>query len=99
MAFTNPLLLSIADAIANELGGGYIGMHLRLRDGVFKLNAGMNARRIWWDVVCGVLKLDTDDALEVERMVGFDGLDLPPQQVSNITSLAPPTDAPSATPS
>jgi hypothetical protein len=99
MAFTNSYLVSVADSVANELGGGYIGVHIRLGDGIFKLNSEPNARQIWWNLVHGILKLDVNVTLEIERRVGFNEIDSPPPLLYNTTSLAFPVDASSHPPS
>ena len=79
MAFANPHLVSIADSIAKELGGGYLGAHIRLGDGVFKSNRESNAGQIWWNLVSGILQVDVNDTAVLERRARYpDTISLPP---------------------
>lgn len=66
MVYSNPELASVADKIARILAGTFLGVHLRLGDGAFKLEAERNSRVIWWQLVHRVLNFSADDALSIE---------------------------------
>ena len=66
MAFANPDLVRAADSIAKELGGTYLGVHIRVGDGHFHSNRFTNARRVWWKLVHQVLGFSIEDALALE---------------------------------
>ena len=53
LAFRNPWLLKPANEIRDRLGGskGYVGVHARVGDGVFKSRAPQNMERAWRDLV------------------------------------------------
>lgn len=67
MAFTNSHLVRAADGIRAALGGAYLGVHLRIGDGVFEWNAPANTRLAWWKLLHLVLGFAHDDILSVER--------------------------------
>lgn len=60
MVFKNEYLDKVSNTIRDRLGGNmsYIGVHLRLGDGVFRDNAAHNAKRIFDDLVEKKLGLD-----------------------------------------
>lgn len=60
MVFKNDYLDKVSNTIRDRLGGNvsYIGVHLRLGDGVFRDNAAHNAERIFDDLVQKKLGLD-----------------------------------------
>lgn len=53
LAFRNPWLIRPADEIRDRLGGpdGYVGVHARVGDGVFRERAGVNMEGTWRRVV------------------------------------------------
>ncbi|KAI8992878.1 hypothetical protein BD414DRAFT_482552 [Trametes punicea] len=67
MAFTNPYLVHAADAIRAALGGSYIGVHLRIGDGLFEWNAPENVRLSWWKLLHLVLGFSNEDILVLEQ--------------------------------
>ncbi|KAH7884984.1 hypothetical protein F5I97DRAFT_1309900 [Phlebopus sp. FC_14] len=67
MTFTNPALIQTANMIYRALGGVYLGAHIRLGDGHFIYDARDNARLIWWKLVQGVVGLDVQAVLALER--------------------------------
>jgi len=104
MAFADPHLVQAADAIARRLGGAYLGVHLRLGDGHFKVSSHANARLVWWKLVHLVLKVPVNEALALERLLPnarSPGAILQPPWVSDaLTTVGtpiplPPDDLPS----
>ncbi|KZS90741.1 hypothetical protein SISNIDRAFT_457354 [Sistotremastrum niveocremeum HHB9708] len=93
MVLANPHLQSSAERIRKQLGEGYIGVHLRIGDGLFSAAAPENARNIWWKVVCGIMELDPQEALRMERLIpgAIDGSEprLPDDLSDIITSTIP----------
>lgn len=67
MAFANLDLVRAADGIRTALGGAYLGVHLRIGDGVFEWNAPENTRLAWWKLLHLVLGFAHDDILALER--------------------------------
>ncbi|KAL7281410.1 hypothetical protein ACG7TL_004723 [Trametes sanguinea] len=67
MAFTNPHLVHAADGIRSALGGSYLGVHLRIGDGIFEWNAPENVRLAWWKLLRLVLGFTDDDILALEQ--------------------------------
>jgi hypothetical protein len=65
----HPLLLGAAQHIAKRLGEGYVGVHLRVGDGVFEESRGENARAIWWSLLRGVFGLDGEVVSKMEEEV------------------------------
>lgn len=51
LAFRNPWLLRPANAVAARLGNVYLGMHARVGDGSFLLNAAVNMERSWRELL------------------------------------------------
>ena len=69
MAFSNPLLMDMADSIRDALGGIYLGAHVRVGDGHFKAEGQANARLEWWRLVHEVLGYGSDETLKLERSI------------------------------
>ncbi|CDO72500.1 hypothetical protein BN946_scf184980.g41 [Trametes cinnabarina] len=67
MAFKNPHLVRAAEVIRAALGGSYLGVHLRIGDGIFEWNAPENVRLAWWKLLKVVLGLTDEDILVLER--------------------------------
>ncbi|KAI0665894.1 hypothetical protein C8Q78DRAFT_1083466 [Trametes maxima] len=67
MAFTNSYLVRAAEGIRATLGGSYLGVHLRIGDGVFEWNAPENVRVVWWKLLRDVLGFGDEDILSIER--------------------------------
>ncbi|KAI9061754.1 hypothetical protein FKP32DRAFT_1575273 [Trametes sanguinea] len=67
MAFTNPHLVSAAETIRTALGVSYLGVHLRIGDGIFEWNAPENVRLAWWKLLRLVLGFTDDDILELDQ--------------------------------
>jgi hypothetical protein len=67
MVFSNRYLTHAANAVADALGGSYIGVHVRLGDGRFKEDGESNVRLIWWKLVHQILQYDRDQTLALER--------------------------------
>ena len=51
LAFRNPWLIRPADEVAARLGNDYLGVHARVGDGAFKVDAGENMELVWWTLV------------------------------------------------
>jgi hypothetical protein len=69
MTFSNPLLLAMADSIRDSLGGIYLGAHIRVGDGHFKVNGQNNSRLEWWRLVHEILRYGSDETLMLERSI------------------------------
>jgi hypothetical protein len=67
MTFSNPLLVEPANAIAQALGGIYLGAHIRIGDGKFYHRSHHNARVIWWKLIHVFLNFTVEDALMLEQ--------------------------------
>ncbi|KAI0369637.1 hypothetical protein BV20DRAFT_996450 [Pilatotrama ljubarskyi] len=67
MAFTNPDLVHAADSIRSALGGAYLGVHLRIGDGIFEWNAPENVRLAWWKLLHSVLGFADKVVLTLEQ--------------------------------
>ncbi|KAA1477654.1 hypothetical protein DENSPDRAFT_748315, partial [Dentipellis sp. KUC8613] len=67
MAFSNPLLQDIARVAAAALGDVYLGAHIRLGDGRFKLLGEQNARSVWYKLLTRRLGLTLDEAFAIEQ--------------------------------
>ncbi len=91
MAFTNPHLVRAADGIRAALGGAYLGVHLRIGDGVFEWNAPENTRLAWWKLLHLVLGFAHDNILALERSLFLDdaGPGLPTLNVDYPAMRAP----------
>ncbi|OZJ02260.1 hypothetical protein BZG36_04699 [Bifiguratus adelaidae] len=63
MIFNNPVLLNIADKIAELLGGNgtYLGVHLRVGDGNFAVDANINVDDIYHTLVDQITDLSADE--------------------------------------
>ncbi|KAK7045716.1 hypothetical protein VNI00_007549 [Paramarasmius palmivorus] len=61
MAFSNPILLRVADAITQELHGTFIGAHVRVGDGEFLRNGGETILSIWSTLVYRVLGMSWNE--------------------------------------
>ncbi|EIW85243.1 hypothetical protein CONPUDRAFT_49190, partial [Coniophora puteana RWD-64-598 SS2] len=48
MAFASPALIKTADLIRDQLGGVFLGAHVRVGDGRFLQDAEETTRQIWW---------------------------------------------------
>ena len=70
MVFRNPYLDRLSDAISARLGGplGYLGLHIRLGDGIFQKNALANAEKMFDDLCMKKLGLTLElvDGLKEE---------------------------------
>ncbi|KAL1746408.1 hypothetical protein HDZ31DRAFT_34189 [Schizophyllum fasciatum] len=62
MPFASPELLRTVNAITKRLGPHYVGVHVRLSDGIFKEKRATLARDIWRDLVYNVSGPLTDAA-------------------------------------
>ncbi|KAI0661302.1 hypothetical protein C8Q70DRAFT_893854, partial [Cubamyces menziesii] len=69
MAFKNPHLARAADGIRDDLGGSYLGVHLRIGDGVFEWNAPEIVRLAWWKLLHLALGLSDEEILALERQL------------------------------
>ncbi|KAI0746086.1 hypothetical protein C8Q76DRAFT_706100 [Earliella scabrosa] len=94
MAFTNPHLVRAASAVRDALGGTYLGVHLRIGDGVFEWGASENVRVAWWKLMHVVLGFTDDEllALEDELFPDEDALEAPviPVDIPAMRSPHPP---------
>ncbi|KAG2743773.1 hypothetical protein P692DRAFT_20865946 [Suillus brevipes Sb2] len=91
MAFTNPDLSRVADAIYEALGAVYIGAHLRVGDGQFEKRSIVNARTIWWNLVHLVCGLDLEETLALEQQLTPLDEDLDPPLIQpDVPSLRVP---------
>jgi hypothetical protein len=77
MAFSNPLLVQLANAIAQELGGVYLGAHIRVGDGKFYHRSHHNARMIWWKLIHTFLNFTVEETLIIERGTDLYDVDEP----------------------
>jgi hypothetical protein len=68
MSYTNPTLVGVARSISKALGPVYLGIHLRLGDGRFRIHGQDNARLIWWRIVHQVLGYTVAETLDLEWM-------------------------------
>lgn len=80
MVFRNPYLDRLSDAISARLGGplGYLGLHIRLGDGIFQKNALANAEKMFDDLCLKKLGLSlelVDGLKEESRRVRGHGQD------------------------
>lgn len=72
MSFASPELLRVVRAITARLGPDYVGVHIRLGDGVFKEKRETLARDIWRDLVANVTGgAPTDDLLELLNKIAW----------------------------
>ncbi|KDQ07491.1 hypothetical protein BOTBODRAFT_180673 [Botryobasidium botryosum FD-172 SS1] len=98
MVFKMDALLHIADAIRDGLGGpdgwGYVGVHLRLGDGLFRRNSTENLRLVWWKLATQALGINATAAAAVEaRAMGWESdgeTYLPPAIVPDKMALRTP---------
>ncbi|KAJ7287763.1 hypothetical protein C8J57DRAFT_1167972 [Mycena rebaudengoi] len=67
MEFSSPQLVDAADAIERSLGGHYLAAHVRIGDGVFRINAERNLRQVWWQLVHEFLQFNISETLEYEQ--------------------------------
>jgi hypothetical protein len=69
MIFRNPVLSSAATNIVNQLGGAnnFVGMHVRVGDGIFKLRASILVDDIFHELV------DKFTDLTVEQVIEYEG--------------------------
>lgn len=82
MAYSNPLLVDAANAIRDALGGKYLGAHVRVGDGHFKVDGQANARVVWWRLMNQVLGFGTAETLGMERDSSpAAALELPPPRL------------------
>lgn len=68
MIFKNPTLIDTATRIVNKLGGNsnFIGIHLRVGDGLFKVRASITIDDIYHEIVNEFTDLTLDEVLEYE---------------------------------
>jgi hypothetical protein len=90
MAFAHPQLVQVADSIFKQLGGVYLGAHVRLGDGHFLKNRESNARLIWWKLVRKVLKFSVEETLALERDVRKDEYLRPPEISIDLPAMRVP---------
>ncbi|TFY58406.1 hypothetical protein EVG20_g8164 [Dentipellis fragilis] len=69
MAFSNPLLQDIARVAASALGEVYLGAHIRVGDGHFKLLGEHNARLVWYKLLTRRLGLTLEEAFVLEQQI------------------------------
>jgi hypothetical protein len=50
-------------------GEGYVGVHLRVGDGVFEESRGENVRDVWWSLLRGVFGLGGEVGIGMQRAV------------------------------
>ena len=95
MIISNEHLLSSARTIASILGDGYVGVHLRVGDGIFEENAWENVREIWWGVLTGLMGLgdrcvaDLEDSLQLAREERLSMTSSVPEISARVSSSAP----------
>lgn len=66
MAFNNPHLEHAASSIHDALGGSYLGVHMRIRDGIFEWSALENVRLAWWKLLHVALGYSDEELLTLE---------------------------------
>lgn len=82
LVLREPLVLRAADAISNALGGGaYIGVHARVGDGGFLVNAHHNMADLWHRVASSIGVEDDVAALMWERVKPDDDAEDAPAKV------------------
>ncbi|KAJ6558502.1 hypothetical protein DFH09DRAFT_1163020 [Mycena vulgaris] len=67
MEFSSPQLVETADAIGIAIDGPYLGAHVRLGDGSFRVNGEDNLRQVWWKLVHEILQFNISETLHFER--------------------------------
>ncbi|KAI0744287.1 hypothetical protein C8Q80DRAFT_1186080 [Daedaleopsis nitida] len=67
MAFTNEHLVHAASAISEDLGGAYLGVHLRVTDGIFEWSALENVRLAWWKLLQISFDFSNEELLDLEE--------------------------------
>lgn len=67
MAFTNAHLVRAAAGISADLGGAYLGVHLRVTDGIFEWSAPENVRLAWWKLLQAAFGFSDDELLALEE--------------------------------
>jgi len=87
MRFTNLHLVQAVNLIKHSLGDGYLGAHVRLGDGHFRVKGDQNARLVWWKLVHDVLEFDVEETLTLEHTF----------RLSSPANLSAPTSIPDKT--
>ncbi|KAJ6602194.1 hypothetical protein B0H10DRAFT_2081230 [Mycena sp. CBHHK59/15] len=67
MEFSCPQLVDAADSVALSMSGTYLGAHVRVGDGYFRVNGEANLRQVWWKLVYEILQYDISEAINIER--------------------------------
>ncbi|KAI0744290.1 hypothetical protein C8Q80DRAFT_889485 [Daedaleopsis nitida] len=67
MAFTNEHLVYAASGISEDLGGAYLGVHLRVTDGIFEWSAPENVRLAWWKLLQISFGFSNEELLDLEE--------------------------------
>ncbi|PFH52059.1 hypothetical protein AMATHDRAFT_74548 [Amanita thiersii Skay4041] len=69
MVFSNPLLISIALSIRDKISSPYIGVQLRISEGIFETNSISNVYEIWWKLVHVCYGYSEAESKELERVL------------------------------
>ncbi|KAI0045804.1 hypothetical protein FA95DRAFT_1560769 [Auriscalpium vulgare] len=67
MVLSNTVLQSASSAAGRQLGGSYLGAHIRVGDGPFYTSRAQNIRAIWYKLVTQTLNISLSKAQHLER--------------------------------
>ncbi|GBE81619.1 hypothetical protein SCP_0313480 [Sparassis crispa] len=94
MAFANPHLMAVADAIRDKLGGTYLGAHVRLGDGFFLDRGEASVRLVWWKLLYA-LAFTTEEISSLERWLVLNHTKSEHEDLNNLAPPYIPPDTPS----
>ncbi|KAI7865288.1 hypothetical protein BDF14DRAFT_1730610 [Spinellus fusiger] len=94
MIFRHPVLIDTAAKIVNKIGGvdRFVGLHLRVGDGLFKVRASINIDTIFHELVNSFTNLTLADVTLIDSQHGQDRLENTDYEVRQLRKVQPSED-------